>query len=1074
MKTLTNLLATIIFIFLSLTSYAQGWQKVYAEYDNSNQGYSSKTIIPQANGNFIVLITGPGTSNNLDQYAVMEVDPSGFSLRSKTHGIGRLNNPRDMVQDDNGNLVIVNRSRNNQANYSDTYITILDNNFDIISENKIDSISPRGLVKIPGGGYWLHGTESSSNANSYIRKLDALGNQVGDPVYDGFSEFYGVKTIAAPNGGLRVTGYGKLNGNNPSLLRINEYNNAGVLINEWVFNHNGGHMYPNDISETADGGFILTARGGNNDPILLKLDQNGNETWRKVYPIQGVFLSLKNVVPTNDGMGYRISGFEIINNQAYTVLWETDINGNILWQRKYFEHIINSAGEMIALPDGGNLISGRRNANLDNNSSSNVSIPYLIRTDVQGTTISSGVNGKFSNDDDDNCTGDNLTNIPNRLVAAYKNGVVINAGQVDAQGNYHIPVSPGNYFLKPWLPNVLWETCQDSLAATVVANDTLEDLDFVLEYNVATLDSIFGYVFDDHDNDCFRDSFETIGFEGWIVHLYFSVNGQSIELTDTSDANGYYSFTDLMGLTNAGNALIYFEQPIGTGLNCNYGCWIEYELPVITGTTFQFDNGVTCDTLPFCPIMDVSIGTNRIRPCMDGSYSVNYCNIGGATAMDAYLEVTIDSALTVIDATLPWTSQMDNIYTFDLGDLLSNECGNFRINFSAPCDDPAGTTYCSEVYAYPDSTCVTPDVTWDESEIKITSSCEGDSIKFFIQNVGIGNMTSPLEYVITEDNVLLMTQPEEFQLPAGAIRTVTIPVEGDFYRMVSMQPVGFPGLATPISWVEGCGTGTATMGMTNQHPLGDEDPWYDIFCRQSVNSYDPNDKQGFPLGVDDENYIDQNEAIEYQIRFQNTGTAEAINIEIRDTLQIEFLNPQTFRPGASSHNYNWDLLGNGIVVFNFPNINLPDSTTNEAASQGFVQFKIQQNLDNPIGTEINNSAAIYFDNNDPIITNQTLHTIGEDYIGSVSVTPFENSDLVVLKIKPNPAADFIQIDLQHIENQTQLHFELYDALGNLILTQQLKNSIAQNIEIKFLAPGAYFYQLKNDEERLGYGKLIKL
>jgi hypothetical protein len=67
-------------------------------------------------------------------------------------------------------------------------------------------------------------------------------------------------------------------------------------------------------------------------------------------------------------------------------------------------------------------------------------------------------------------------------------------------------------------------------------------------------------------------------------------------------------------------------------------------------------------------------------------------------------------------------------------------------------------------------------------------------------------------------------------------------------------------------------------------------------------------------------------------------------------------------------------MGGGIVRFVFENIMLPDSNVNEATSHGFVKFTIHPRSDVPLGTSIPNSAAIYFDFNEPVITNTSIHT----------------------------------------------------------------------------------------------------
>ena len=74
---------------------------------------------------------------------------------------------------------------------------------------------------------------------------------------------------------------------------------------------------------------------------------------------------------------------------------------------------------------------------------------------------------------------------------------------------------------------------------------------------------------------------------------------------------------------------------------------------------------------------------------------------------------------------------------------------------------------------------------------------------------------------------------------------------------------------------------------------------------------------------------------------------------------------------------------NGLVEFLFENILLPDSTTNEPTSHGFITYQIQPNPDISDFTTINNFAGIFFDFNDPIITNTVTNTM---------VTSFDNDE----------------------------------------------------------------------------------
>ena len=62
------------------------------------------------------------------------------------------------------------------------------------------------------------------------------------------------------------------------------------------------------------------------------------------------------------------------------------------------------------------------------------------------------------------------------------------------------------------------------------------------------------------------------------------------------------------------------------------------------------------------------------------------------------------------------------------------------------------------------------------------------------------------------------------------------------------------------------------------------------FCFFVFGSYDPNDKKVQPAGYCDPGYIADSQLLNYTVRFQNTGTAPAVNVFILDTLH-ENLNP---------------------------------------------------------------------------------------------------------------------------------------------------------------------------------------
>jgi len=91
------------------------------------------------------------------------------------------------------------------------------------------------------------------------------------------------------------------------------------------------------------------------------------------------------------------------------------------------------------------------------------------------------------------------------------------------------------------------------------------------------------------------------------------------------------------------------------------------------------------------------------------------------------------------------------------------------------------------------------------------------------------------------------------------------------------------------------------------------------------------------------------------------------------------LDVTTLRGFTSSHDMEVEYEGTNVLIFRFENIYLVDSLTNEAESQGWVGFQIDLLPNQVVGTEISNQAAIFFDFNDPIITNDVVNTIDQHF-----------------------------------------------------------------------------------------------
>ncbi len=163
---------------------------------------------------------------------------------------------------------------------------------------------------------------------------------------------------------------------------------------------------------------------------------------------------------------------------------------------------------------------------------------------------------------------------------------------------------------------------------------------------------------------------------------------------------------------------------------------------------------------------------------------------------------------------------------------------------------------------------------------------------------------------------------------------------------------------------------------------------------QVDGSWDPNDKRVEPTTLTPTEVAAGDEVI-YTIRFQNTGTYQADRVIILDELSDQ-LQWSTMRLITSSHPCTWVLSGEGVLRFTFDPIALPDSTSDEPNSHGYVRFAMKPVSELMLGESVGNTASIYFDFNEPVITNEAVFTVET----STAVAQ-ENDDQV--RLWPNPA-----------------------------------------------------------------------
>lgn len=247
---------------------------------------------------------------------------------------------------------------------------------------------------------------------------------------------------------------------------------------------------------------------------------------------------------------------------------------------------------------------------------------------------------------------------------------------------------------------------------------------------------------------------------------------------------------------------------------------------------------------------------------------------------------------------------------------------------------------------------------------------------------------------------------------------------------------------------------------------------------QVVNSFDPNDKVCIEGKTISEASLGN--FIHYQIRFENNGTANATQVVIRDTIDVDKFDLNTIVALSGSHQYSTRMRGENIVEFLFENIDL---SFEEGENQGYVVFKIKTKDDLVFGDKLINDAEIFFDFNHPIVTDEYVtdyldvdidedgfvssedcndlnpdinpnaieipnNNIDEDCDGEDLITSVLNVSESKINIYPNPTRGNVKIS---VDGDLTFVASVYDFYG-CVMIQPTKEPL---ISIQHLPQGVY-------------------
>ena len=239
--------------------------------------------------------------------------------------------------------------------------------------------------------------------------------------------------------------------------------------------------------------------------------------------------------------------------------------------------------------------------------------------------------------------------------------------------------------------------------------------------------------------------------------------------------------------------------------------------------------------------------------------------------------------------------------------------------------------------------------------------------------------------------------------------------------------------------------------------LADETPIDNtaILNQTVVNAFDPNYKT-----CTEGETVAPNMAgkyVHYMIGFENTGTANAQNIVVKDIIDTTKYDITTLVPIKGSDPFTTRITNTNQVEFIFQNINLPFTT---GSNDGYVAFKIKTKPTLVLGDTFSNTANIYFDYNAPIVTNTATTTI------AALVNPeFVFTDYFTLS--PIPTKGVLNINIK--QDITISSISIYNTLGQVV---SVTSNPSNTIDVSSLTTGSYFIKVITDKGTSS-GKFMK-
>lgn len=407
-------LLTFCLIFTSAIVSAQPatWER---QYDRADRTDCAIDIIEIPGGDFVTCgFTWDTTMLWAIDGFIMRINSVGDTAWTKTVGSMGFGAGIDMLYsvllNNNNELVLTGERFQNPYGRQLWFLRVDPADGSVISEKFIGgTLNDAGgkIIQTANGGYYIFGTTHSTpdtEANAWLLRLNANGDTLWTKQYDFGYEDNGSCIMPFQNNNYLITMYNcthncgqALQGGFSQCIVIDS---LGNILKTLVFD-TGPKNKLGSIAPTLDGGAIITGATSIRDSAsglgfmsedlwMIKLDDNADTVWTKIYGSWGLWDGGTSVFQSNDG-GYYVVGYTNsipVPQMDYDNYWLLRMNsdGDTLWTRVWGGVDNDDPFSVKPTSDGGLIIAGWRDANSNIFLSLNIgnSDIYIIKTDTAG------------------------------------------------------------------------------------------------------------------------------------------------------------------------------------------------------------------------------------------------------------------------------------------------------------------------------------------------------------------------------------------------------------------------------------------------------------------------------------------------------------------------------------------------------------------------------------------------------------------------------------------------------------------------------------------------------------------